>query len=203
MDEIVDGVFHWSRFHEGIERTVHSTFVAATDPPVLIDPMPPDVELDWFDARQPRHVYLTNRHHYRGSDRFVEAFGCNVHCHEAGLHEFEDGRDVRSYRHGDELPGGVRILEVGSLCPEECALHVPVGKGVLALGDAVVRFDAELGFVPDFLMGDDPEAVKAGIRSALQRLLGSDLRFDTLVLAHGEPLVGGGREALEDFAAGG
>lgn len=199
MDEIVDGVFHWSRHHEGIDRTVHSTFVAATDPPVLIDPMPPDVGLDWFDGREPAHVYLTNRHHYRGSDEFVDAFGCDVRCHEAGLHEFEGGPDVKPYRIGDELPGGIEVLEVGSLCPDECALLIPVGRGVLALGDAVVRFDHELGFVPDVLMGDDPESVKAGIRRALARLLDWEMKFDTLVMAHGEPWVGGAREALAEW----
>lgn len=197
MREIVPGVFDWSRFHERIQRQVHSTFVAVTDPPVLIDAMPPDVDLDWFAGREPRHIYLTNRHHYRGADRFVEVFDCDVRCHLAGLHEFDDGAEVKGFRHGDELPGGIRAVEVGVLCPEETAFHVPVGDGVLALGDAVVRFDSALGFVPDQFMGDDPEAVKAGIRRALRQVL--DLRFDTLVFAHGEPWVGGAREALAEW----
>jgi len=51
--------------------------------------------------------------------------------------------------------------------------------------------------VPDFLLGDDPEAVKAQLRERLAALL--DLEFDTLLLAHGEPVVGGGRDALRRF----
>lgn len=200
MEEIVDGVFHWSALHEGIQRRVHSAFVAATGPPVLIDPMPADVDMDWFEGREPAHVYLTNRHHYRASARFVQAFGCEVHCHVAGLHEFENGADVKGFRHGDELPGGILAVEVGSLCPEETALHIPVGDGVLAIGDAVVRFDTEMTFVPDELIGENPEAVKEGIRAALRRAL--ELPFDTLVLAHGEPWVGGARQTLADWLDG-
>jgi hypothetical protein len=54
----------------------------------------------------------------------------------------------------------------------------------------------ELGFVPDFLM-DDPDATKAGLREAYRRLLALD--FDVLLLAHGDPVVGGAKEALRGF----
>jgi hypothetical protein len=52
--------------------------------------------------------------------------------------------------------------------------------------------------VPDSLMGDDPGGVKRGIVESLERLL--ELEFDCLLLAHGEPLVGGGKSALREFA---
>jgi len=38
-----------------------------------------------------------------------------------------------------------------------------------------------------------------GFRAALRRLL--DLDFDSLLFAHGEPLIGGGRAALREFVA--
>jgi hypothetical protein len=65
------------------------------------------------------------------------------------------------------------------------------------IADGVVRHDGEMRFVSDGLLGDDPEAVKAGLRSAYTRLLDRD--FDNLLFAHGEPLVGGGKEALSRF----
>jgi hypothetical protein len=47
-------------------------------------------------------------------------------------------------------------------------------------------------------MGDDPEAVRAGLTAALARLLeGED--FDALLFAHGEPVAEGGRARLEAF----
>ena len=53
-----------------------------------------------------------------------------------------------------------------------------------------------LGFVPDQLM-DDPEGTKQGLRDAYHRLL--ELDFDLLLLAHGDPVVGGGKETLRGF----
>lgn len=46
-------------------------------------------------------------------------------------------------------------------------------------------------------MGDDPEAVKDGLRAAYRGLL--DLPWDTLLLAHGNPVVGGAKTALRSF----
>jgi hypothetical protein len=62
----------------------------------------------------------------------------------------------------------------------------------------VIRWEADgpLGFVPDRYM-DDPENDKAGLRSAYERLL--ELDFDVLLLAHGNPIVGGAREDLRRF----
>jgi glyoxylase-like metal-dependent hydrolase (beta-lactamase superfamily II) len=64
----------------------------------------------------------------------------------------------------------------------------------------VIRPAGALGFVPDFLMGDDPDSVKAGLLESLEGLL--DLPFDSLLPAHGDPLVGGGKQALRDFVEG-
>ena len=62
------------------------------------------------------------------------------------------------------------------------------------------RIHCPLSFVPDEYMGPDPEAVKAGLRESYERLLERD--FDHLLLAHGNPWVGGGKAALQAFLAG-
>jgi hypothetical protein len=54
--------------------------------------------------------------------------------------------------------------------------------------------------VPDFLIGDDPEGVKAALRAAFARLAEAD-DFEALLFAHGAPWPSGGRAALRDFAA--
>ena len=201
IHEVLPGIFHWHTFHEGIAEDVHSLYIEATDPAVLIDPRMPKEGLEWFlHHKRPEHAYLTNRHHYRHSGRFQEAFGTEVWCHEAGLHEYTHGEKLRPFRHGETLPGGIEALEVGVLCPEETALYIPVGAGAMALGDAVVRVDNALDFVPDELMGEDPEGVKRGLREAFARLL--DRRFDALFFAHGEPWLKGGKEVLRAFLEG-
>lgn len=139
MQEILPGVHHWTTFHEGIGQRVHSYYLTATEPAVLIDPRVPAQGLGVFRAAPPRHAYLTNRHHYRHSDRFAAAFGTEIWCHTAGLHEFSDGEQVTAFQHNDLLPGGVQALAVGVLCPEETALYIPLHAGILALGDAIIR----------------------------------------------------------------
>lgn len=199
MEAILPGVFHWKTFHQGIQAYVHSYYIEAAEPAVLIDPRVPAAGLQWFDRhKRPEHVLLSNRHHYRHSDRFEAAFGCTVWCHKDGLHEFTAGERVTPFEHGAELPGKVQALKVGVLCPEETALYLPLAGGILALGDAVIRDRrGRLAFVPDLLMGDDPEGVKEGLRGVLRDHLRR--RFDHLLLAHGKPIVGDAPARLRAF----
>jgi hypothetical protein len=170
---------------------------------MLLDPLVPEEGLAWFERRgPPRHVLLTNRLHSRETARFVEAFDCEVWCNEAGLDHFgEEGEirelRVRGFAAGELLPGGIESHEVGVLCPDETAFRIPDARA-LAVADGVVRNgDGPLVFVPDPLLGDDPEAVKRGLRSAYRRLLALD--FDHLLLAHGHPWIGGAKKALAAF----
>jgi hypothetical protein len=198
MQEIAPGVLHWTAYRDTIGMDVHSYYDLASG--TVLDPMIPLEGLEAFDGRPVNRVVLTNRHHYRQSDEYRERFGCAVLCHEAGMHEFAGGRAVEAFAWGDELAPGVRALEVGVLCPEETAIHLEAGgTGALAFADALVRGQhGELGFVPDELLGDDPRAVRDGLRAAFRRLAVEE-RFDALLLAHGEPVRHGARSALHTF----
>jgi hypothetical protein len=192
MHELAPGLFDWAAFRDTIRQDVHSHYAAESG--VIIDPMPPDGEL----PGTPRLAVLTNRHHLR----YAADFGCPILCHEAGLHEFAGGDvEVEGFAWGDEVAPGVRALEIGVLCPEETALHIAAGDGFLAVADALIRRDGRLGFVSDWLLGDDPEAIKAGLRAAFTRLLETE-EFDGLLLAHGDPTPNGARAELERFVTG-
>lgn len=199
MKEILPGVFHWKTFHEGIQAYVHSCYIEATTPAVLIDPRIPADGVAWFDGHKtPDHIYLTNRHHYRHSGQLADTFGCKIWCHKAGLHEYTKGEKVTGFEHGVELPGKVTALEVGVLCPEETALYLPLSGGIMALGDAIVRDEkSRLSFVADYLMGDDPEAVKEGLCNIFKGHLRR--KFEHLLLAHGKPVIGNAKEELKKF----
>lgn len=201
MRQILSGVYHWTSFHEGIAQRVHSYFVEAVTPAFLIDARMVDKGLDWFNGHAaPANLYLTNRHHYRHAQDFVKAFGCTVWCHENGLHEFSHGENVRGFRDGDVLPGSVKALNVGSLCAEETAFYIPIHGGILAIGDAVVRSGTHLDFVPDELMGDDPAAVKSGLKRAFHHIL-ANYPVEHVLMAHGQPIVEDGKRDLERFLA--
>jgi hypothetical protein len=199
MQEVLQAIFHWTAPHPRIGIEVSSYWLDG--PGVLIDPLVPRKEgLEWFAGRPaaPAAILLSNRHHYRESDRFAERFGCAVHCNRLGLHEFPDGREVAGFDVGDRLPGGAVAAELDAICPDDTALHLPQSSA-LVLADGVVRGGPHgaLGFVPDSLM-DDPPATKRGLLAACERLL-EQLEFDHVLLAHGGPLIGDGREQLQEL----
>ncbi|HEX8074382.1 MAG TPA: hypothetical protein VF545_05325 [Thermoleophilaceae bacterium] len=195
MNEIAPGVLHWTAFHPNIKRDVSSYLLA--DSGTAVDPLLPEDGVALFEGREPSQVVLTNRHHLRSSVKLAEEFDIPIRCHQAGLHEFEGGPDVEGFAWGDELAPGVTALEVGAICDEESALLIASGDGLLAVADAVIRYDGKLGFVPDRYIGDDPQAVKRAIRESYARLL--DEPFDSILVAHGQPQIGGGKEALRRF----
>lgn len=195
MKEILPHIFHWSTNHPRIGIPVSSYYLA--DEGILIDPLIPEEGMDWF-KRPPRHVLLTNRHHYRDSDEFAESFGASVWCVESGMHEFRADQPVEAFSFGEQLAGGIVAIEIGAICPDETALFIPKSGGLMALADGVVREgDGPLGFVPDQYMGDDPASVKEGLKQAYRTLL--ERNFDHLLLAHGDPWIGGGKQALREF----
>jgi hypothetical protein len=195
LEEIGPGIHHWTAKHPKIGIEVSSYYVEPSRS--LLDPLLPAEGVEWFRGRPaPERIILTNRHHYRHSDELRSEFGCAVLCSEPGLHEFEDGPEVDGFEFGDELVEGVTAHEVGAICPDETALHIELGDGFLAIADGLINH-GQVGFVPDNLMGDEPEEVKRGLRDSYGRLL--DLEFDGVLFAHGEPIASGGKEALREF----
>jgi hypothetical protein len=199
VQEISPGLWHWTARHDHINSAVSSYYLLPER--VLIDAMIPAEGTAWFDEHGvPEHVLLSNRHHDRHAWRLRDAFGCTVHCVSNGVYALEGRGPVESFQFGDELPGGVFAHEVDAICPDETALHIP-SRRALACADGVVRASGSgpLAFVADWLM-DEPERTKEGLRAAYRRCL--ELDFDVLLLAHGDPVVGGAKQALREFAGG-
>ncbi len=196
--EVIPGVHHWTAIHPRIRLPVDSYYIESAR--IVLDPMVPREGFGWFEGRElPSQVVLTNRHHLRQGERYAEAFGCPIRCSEAGLHEFERGPKVEGFAFEEQLAPGVTAHRLGAICPDDTALHLRTGgSGALAFADGLTRpRGGGLTFVPGLLMGDDPSAVRAGLRESLRGLL--ELDFDNLLFAHGEPLIGGGKAALREF----
>ena len=197
MNEIAPGIVHWKAKHPKIGAEVSSYYLPAER--VLIDPMEPEEGLDWFrDNGPPEHILLSNRHHDRDSAAFVEAFGCKVYASRPGMHEFSDDQQVEPFDYGDELPGGVKAYEAGAICPDDTAFHIPA-HSALSVADGVINYGG-LGFVPEEHL-EDVEATKQAIRDSYARIA-AEVDFDNLLVAHGEPVVGGAKEKLVEFAQG-
>jgi len=197
MEEILSGVFHWKAVHPGINMEVGCHFVAGSG--TAIDPLLPAEGVEWFDDRGVQRVVLSNRHHIRHAPELAERFSCPILCHEAGLHEFADGRQVDGFAFGERLADDVVALEMDAICPEDTVLRIDAEGGALLFADSLISYGA-VGFVPDSLIGEDAEGVKRKIRERCAALLDED--FEHLLFAHGEALIGGGPDALRSVAEG-
>lgn len=195
MEEIAPGIWHWTARHPKIGMDVSSYYLPEAR--VLIDPLTPSEVIDRLEELgPPQEILLSNRHHYRDSGKLMDRFDCTVRASRPGMYEFEAGEP---FDFGDTLAGGAVVAyEVGAICPDESALHIPSVRA-LAVADGVVHYGDGLRFVPDAYM-DDPEETKAGLKDAYGRLA-DELDFDHLLLAHGTPVVGDGRERLRRFAS--
>jgi len=197
MEEILPGVFQWSAVHPRINIEVDCHFLAGSG--TVIDPLLPAEGIEWFDERDPQRVVLSNRHHLRHAPEVAERFSCPILCHEAGLHEFEDGPQVDGFAFGERLADDIVALEMDAICPEDTVLRIEAADGALLFADSLIHHGA-VGFVPDNLIGEDPEGVKRRIRERGAALL--DEEFEHLLFAHGDPLIGGGPTALRSIAEG-
>jgi glyoxylase-like metal-dependent hydrolase (beta-lactamase superfamily II) len=197
VNEILPGIHHWMAMHPKIGFPVSSYYVAESG--TVLDPMvPPEEGLDWFGAEREVHwIALTNRHHDREAADYCARFELGpVLVPEPGLHEFEDkDLEVRPYVPGEEIVAGIVVHEVGAICPDDMALEIR-SAGALAMADALVHFPDGIRFVRDSYM-DNPAETKRALAASLEQLL--DVDFDTLLFAHGEPIVGGAKQALRDF----
>jgi hypothetical protein len=195
-NEILPGVLHWTTRHPNIGADVSSYYLV--DEGIFIDPLLPDGGLDWFAEREPREVLLTNRHHTRSAFDLRKRFGIPIRAPQTGMHDLP-ADEVTPYEFGESLTAGIRPHGIFEGWPDETALEIPSHRAV-AIADGVINYGG-LRFVPDDLMGDEAEEDKQGLAAGFARVA-EDVDFDHLLIAHGEPIVGGGREALRRFASG-
>lgn len=200
MTSLPAGLRHWRAIHPDLHADVSS--YALVEEGVLLNPLLPDGDASVLEGVTVRAVVLNNRLHVRDVERLGAPDGVSVHAPTPGIEDLAElAVDVEGYADGDELPGGLRAIEVGGLSPDEFALHLPQYRA-LAVADGVMRKgEGELEAMPDSLLGDDPDAVRAALAQAFGRLA-EELDFDHLLLAHGDPVIGDGREQLRAYAAG-
>jgi hypothetical protein len=197
VEELLPGLYHWYAIHPDHGGRVSCHFAAGSG--TLFDPLLPEEGIDWFEDHRPKRIVLSTRHHLRHSEQIAARFECPILAHEDGLHEFDDGPSVQGFAFGDRLADDVVALTMDAISPDDTTLRIEVGEGALLFADSLVNH-GEIGFVSDRLIGDDPEDVK---RSILERVssIADEQDFEHLLFAHGDPVVGGGKEALHEFVA--
>lgn len=192
MHEIAPGIRHWTAPHPNLGIEVSSYWLP--DLRVLLDPLAVPEEVDGIEE-----IVLSNRHHKRDMLAAHERFGAPIRAPRIGMHDFDEDDPVDPYDFEEPFAGGaITAYQVTEYWPDDCALHIPSVSG-LVIADTVINYGG-LRFVPDNLMGDDPEAEKRDMKATLGRLA-DELEFEHLLLAHGDPVAGEGRTRLRDFAS--
>jgi hypothetical protein len=165
------------------------------DEGILIDPIDPPEGIEYFDDRGVTEILLTNRHHTRSAFELQDRLGIPVRAPRTGMDDLPADR-VQPYDFGDELRAGIRPYAISETWPDETALEIPSHRAV-AIADGLHNYDG-LGFFPDHLLGDDPEAEKQRLRDGFLALC-DEIEFDHVLFAHGAPILGTGKEALRRF----
>jgi hypothetical protein len=191
VHEVAAGIEHWTAQHPRIGMRVSSYWLP--DLEILLDPLGVPDEVDAV-----REIVLSNRHHKRDAFEAAKRFGAPVRVPRVGLHEFAEGDPVEPYDFEEPFAdGAITAYQVTEYWPDDCALHIP-SVSALAIADTVINYGG-LRFVPDDLMGEDPHAEKRDMKQTLSGLA-DEVEFEHLLLAHGDPIAGEGRERLREFA---
>jgi hypothetical protein len=195
--EVLPGLYHWTALHPGIGARVSSYYVEAAG--VVLDPKRP--EDGWEALPGPvRQILLTSGHHVRDAAELADRLAIAVNASREAAQHIGGALEVEVFADGEEVLPGITAIHIGALSEDEGALHIAGSGGAIAFADGLISHDGSVGFVPDGLMGDDPDGVKRGLARAFHGLLERD--FDHLLFAHGDPVIGGGKATLREFVAG-
>ena len=133
MHELAPGIRHWTARHPNIGAEVSSYWLP--DLGVLIDPL--DVPGEVEDVNT---ILLTNRHHRRSSLEARERFGATCTCRRPACRTGRGSRSRPTSPATSFAGGAVTAYEVGAICPDESAFHIP-SVSALAVADGVVRYE--------------------------------------------------------------
>jgi hypothetical protein len=203
MNELGDGIWRWTLRHPewhprsefGAEVGCYA--VRLDGGTLLIDPLfdgEVEAQLDAI-VSGPVVVAVTIPYHVRSSAEAVRRWGGTIVGHPHVERRLPAGTPF----HGDEdLPLGLVMHRVARL--KERPLEIPAIKA-LAFGDRVVGIDGGLRVWLDRPITDARrEWFRKTGAPALEHLL--EIDFERALVTHGEPVLSGGRKALEDALSG-
>ncbi len=209
VQELAPGLWHWTALHpewkpsdaeegEGWGHEVGCVYLEAPDSTVLIDPQVPaapeerkrflgHLDADVERAGKPVAVLLTVAAHERSAPELAERYSAEIWAHEREVERYGATAD-RPFPSGASLPGGVAAVDAAF----EVVLWIPAHAALVA-GDILLGSDGGgVRVCPDSWLGPwSPADVRENLRPLL------DLPIERILVSHGEPVLTGGRAALE------
>jgi hypothetical protein len=213
MQKLSDGLWRWTarhpEWHPGEFGAEVACFAAqAGDTTLLIGPLLSEDRaaagrvLDALDAALQNRVaiLITIPYHVRSSEelwrRYRDRAETTIHGHRAAANRLDDKSAFREIEPGQPLPGGATAHRIGKPRRYEMPLHLP-SHDALVFGDAVVEVEGALRvWSTDKLDAKVERFHRERFNPSLEPLL--DLPFDAVLVAHGQPILKGGKAALKD-----
>ena len=197
MDEILKDVYTWSVFSEEKKLNFNGYFIPTQHPlfgNVVIDPPPvSDLDLAQMETLGSVHqILITNQNHIRWSRELQEKFDAEIRMNSADA-QTENMISNLNFGDGDMLAGFLKAVVIpDNKSVGETALYWEEKK-ILFLGDALIgKPSGEVCLLPSEKYAYIEKA-KAGIKVL------DDLNFDSLLMGDGDPIVTGGKKAIERF----
>ena len=195
MREILPGVFHWTVDWPGV-FPLESYWLFTESGSVIIDPVDSAGLIPLEEAAEVVAVIVTTKWHERSARLLAKRTGAPLYAPAADRDNFEDIDECETYVAGDMLPGDLVAISTagGEWSAGEHALLSPLHGGTLFVADCLgtaakwTPWDMPLGGHPRF---------HSHPAESLSHLL--DHQFENLLPGHGEPIVGGAREALREL----
>jgi hypothetical protein len=211
MERLGDGLWRWTarhpEWHPGEFGAEVACFAAqAEETTLLVDPLLPEDDdaaasvLDAIDAVVADRVaiLITIPYHVRSSEELWRRYGkdaeTTIHGHRACTKRLKDESAFREIEPGAPLPGGVSAHTIGKPRRYEMPLHLP-SHDALVFGDAIAETEGRLVmWATDKVDAKVASFYRERFAPSLKPLL--ELRADNVLVTHGEPVLGGGTEAL-------
>jgi len=212
MEKLTEGLWRWTarhpEWHPGQFGAEVASFAAqAGDDTLLIDPLLP-AERD--PAREPvlaeidgtlgdrLAILITVPYHVRSAEEIWQRYGgdaeTTIHGHPAAAKRLEDRSAFREIEAGVPLPGGVTAHSIGKPRRHETPLHLP-SQDALVFGDAVAEAGGRLVVWSSTKVDAKVERFyRERFNPTLEPLL--ELEFDSVLVTHGQPMIGGAKRAL-------
>jgi hypothetical protein len=208
-EQLADGLWRWTarhpEWHPGeFGSEVASFALKAGDETILVDPLlppEPDAVLDLIERElgESLALLITIPYHVRSSEEIRHRFRGDVETtiwgHPACRKRLSEDAGFRAFEPGDELPAGATAHKIGKPRRHETPLHLPSHRA-LVFGDAVAEVDGELRvWAGERLDTRVRRFYRDRFNPTLEPLL--ELDFDRVLVTHGQPVLQGGREQLE------
>jgi glyoxylase-like metal-dependent hydrolase (beta-lactamase superfamily II) len=195
LHELRPGLWRWQVFHPEWKQQVGSVAYEGAAELVLFDPLLPSEDaLDGLVGRvsKPLATLVTVFWHTRSADVLARRHGARVLAPSRGRAAVaRRAPTTEAFRPGDTLPGGVQAFATAR--GTEVVYWIPEHRALVP-GDVLLGADGGgIRLCPQSWL---PESTKLpDLAASLRALL--DLPISRVLVSHGEPVLRGGRDALE------